>query len=159
MDVSSQIDAFVAAASVPARLMEGLSPADLNAQPVPGKWSLRTLIIHLWDSDAIATHRMKRIIAEDRPLLMAYDEDAFVARLGYEQQDLGLVAELFRLNREHTGQILRSVSAADFARAGVHNQRGLITLADTIGLYVHHVEHHLVFARAKLQALGKPVRV
>lgn len=159
MSWANKIEKFVAGGPILGKLIEGLSPADLNAEPVPGTWSLRTLVIHVWDSDQIATHRMKRIIAEDRPLLISYDENAFAARLGYPVCDLPMVCELFRLNREHTGQILRALDDAAFARTGVHNQRGLVTLGDMVKLYTHHLEHHLTFARAKLKALGQPVRV
>ena len=37
------------------------------AFPVPGKWSVQQLVMHMLDSDLVAGERMKRIIAEPRP--------------------------------------------------------------------------------------------
>jgi hypothetical protein len=38
------------------------------------------------DSDLIATDRIKRMIAEDNPQLIGYDENKFVQSLFYEEQ-------------------------------------------------------------------------
>jgi len=159
MSWQDEVEKFAAGGTVPTKLIEGLSHADLMATPVSGKWSLQTLVSHLLDSDLIATHRMKRVVAEEKPLLLSYDEDAFAAKLGYEHQNIRTVVELFRINREHTAEFLRRLPEAAFARPGVHNQRGLVTLGEFVKLYTHHVEHHMTFAREKLKALGKPVRV
>ena len=157
--IKSNVEQFIADADSLNRLMAGLSKDDLLAHPVPGTWSLQTLIIHVMDSDLIATHRMKRIIAEDAPLLISYDENAFAASLHYESLDAALAAETFRINRLQMGQILTKCDDAAFSRFGIHNQRGKVTLADMVSMYVKHVESHFVFARAKLKALGKPVTI
>lgn len=155
----AHVEKFIAGADSLNRLLVGLSREDLLAHPVPGTWSLQTLIIHVMDSDLIATHRMKRIIAEDVPLLISYDENAFAANLHYEHLDAALAAETFRINRVQMGQILRRCDDAAFARIGVHNQRGKVTLGEMVEMYVRHVDNHFVFARAKLKALGKPITV
>lgn len=158
-DPRAAVERFVAQAEVLNELTKGLGAAELNATPVPGKWSLRTLAIHVMDSDQFCIGRMKRIIAEDCPLLIAYDETAFAARLGYERLDVPTCCELFRLGRVHMGEILRGLRAEDFDRVGVHNQNGKMTLRGLVEGYVGHVEHHMVFAREKLRALGRAVTV
>jgi hypothetical protein len=159
MGHAESVEKFIAQAGVLDALVTGLSPADLDAVPVPGKWSLRTLAIHIMDSDQFAIGRMKRIIAEDNPLLIAYNETAFAARLFYAQQDLGLVCDLYRAGRLHMGEILRRLPDGAFARTGVHNENGKMMLGGIVDGYVRHVEHHLVFAREKLRALGRAVPV
>jgi DinB superfamily len=139
------------------RIIAGLSRDDLIAHPVPGTWSIQQIAIHLLDSDLAASHRMKRIIAEDTPLLIAYDETRFAATLGYHQQSVQAAADLFRLNRLHMGEILLAQPELAFARAGVHNQRGKVTLAEMVQMYVGHVEHHMKFVRQKRDLLGKPM--
>ena len=52
-----------------------LPPADANV----GKWSIQQVVIHCMDSDLIATDRIKRMIAEDNPTLIGYDENKFAA--------------------------------------------------------------------------------
>lgn len=154
-----EVERFAAGAPVLGKLVAGLTKADLHATPVAGKWSLQTLVVHVLDSDLIATHRMKRMVAENLPLLIAYDETAFARSLFYHDLDTGVACELFRLNRLHTAEILRRLPDPAFDRAGVHNERGKITLGDIVKMYGDHLEHHLVFAREKLRAMGKQVVV
>lgn len=151
------IERFVADADVIGRLTRGLSPEELRSFPVAGTWSLQQLCAHLLDSDLIAVHRMKRIIAEDAPLLISYDETAFVAALHYQDLSITTIAELFRLNRLHMAEILEKLPDPAFDRHGIHSQRGRITLRENLEVYVHHVAHHLKFAREKRARLGKPL--
>jgi len=159
MPSTPAIERFITDADAMQRLIEPLSTKELLATPVAGTWSLQALVLHVLDSDLIATHRMKRIIAEEMPLLISYDETAFAKSLFYERLDLKLAADLFALNRRQMGEILRAAPAEAMARWGVHNQRGKVTLGEFVDLYVHHVEHHMKFAREKLVAMGRAVHV
>jgi len=151
------IDRFAAGARVPRTWLQGLTPTDLNATPVPGKWSVQQVVLHVLDSDLIATHRMKRIIAEDVPLLLAYDETRFAASLFYEHMDVALACDLFELNRRQMTDILRRLPDAAFERTGVHNQSGKVTLTHMLQTYIKHLEHHAPFVVEKRKLLGKPL--
>jgi hypothetical protein len=151
------IERYVAGADVPAKALRGLTPQELNAFPVPGTWSVQQVILHLMDSDLIGADRMKRVIAEESPTLLAYDETAFSKRLFYETLDPALACEVFRLNRVLTGAILRKLPDAAFARAGNHTERGRETLELLVKGYADHLDHHMKFIKAKRQALGKPL--
>ena len=86
---SSSRDALIEAylASLPRlrRAVADLSPEQLQARPVPGKWSTLEVVCHLVDSEQAWCHRMKRVIAEERPLLIGYDETRFTAALPYHE--------------------------------------------------------------------------
>jgi uncharacterized damage-inducible protein DinB len=155
--IKEKIERYAAGAPVPGQWIKGLTLDELRAHPVPGTWSIHTLAHHVLDSDLIASHRMKRIIAEDTPLLISYDETAFSKSLGYEKMDVQLACELFRLNRELTAQILRQLPEAAFARCGVHNQSGKVSLAQILDTYIQHLTHHETFLREKRTRLGKPL--
>ena len=156
-EIAARIDQFESQATVLQHWIQGLSPAELTSRPVPGKWTVQELVVHMLDSDIAAGHRMRRIAAEQLPLLIAYDENAFAANLHYHAADLSQVADLFRLNRLFTASWLRTVPAADFARTGVHNHRGTLSLIDMLGLYIRHVTHHQTFLVEKRSVLGKPL--
>src|ERR1051326_7901326 len=115
------IERYAAGASLPAKSIEGLTRADLLATPVPGKWSTQQVIIHLMDSDLVGSERMKRVIAMERPLLMGYDETAFVRSLFYDKLDAAAACEVFAKNRELMTVILRALPESAFARTGVHS--------------------------------------
>jgi hypothetical protein len=151
------IEKYIADATVPAGAIRGLTPQELNAFPVPGTWSIQQVVLHLMDSDLICSDRMKRVIAEESPSLLGYDETAFSKRLYYESLDPALACELFRLNRQMTGAILRKLPDAAFARAGMHSERGRETLEDLVRIYTDHVHHHMKFVKEKRRALGKPI--
>ena len=155
--IATAIDRFAAGAAVPSAWIRGLSAAEIDAFPVPGTWSIRQLVLHVLDSDLIAVHRMKRIIAESNPLLIGYDETAFAKHLGYERMDAGAACECFRLNRDLMTQILRGLPEEAFARSGVHNERGKVTLLELVLMYEGHLTHHLKFLKEKRAKLGKPL--
>ena len=135
----------------------GLSRGDLLAFPIPGTWSIQQIAVHLLESDLIASHRMKRIVAEDRPLLIGYDETKFAQSLFYDDEPLDEVLTLFQLNRTQTARILRKLPDTAFARRGVHNERGLVTLGEMVSDYAQHLDHHLAFVVKKRTLLGKPL--
>lgn len=148
------IAAFAAAPSLLRAALQGLSPAQLDARPADGSWTIRQIAIHLLESDLAATHRMRRIAAEDTPpLLIAYDESALAKNLSYDKDDLALALDLFELNRRFTASWLARVPEKDFTKHGIHNQRGKVTLAEMVALYVEHVDHHLAFIKKKRAAL------
>lgn len=152
-NLHERISTFERQASALASWSQGLSRDQLLATPVPGTWSMQTLLVHMLDSDLVATHRMRRIVAEDLPLLIAYDETAFAARCHYAQTDIAQVCSLFAANRAFTASWLRTLSLTDFTRQGVHNQRGKVSLDDMLNIYTDHVIHHERFALAKRAAL------
>lgn len=143
--------------SGPAKLREacaGLSAELLNRRIGPGEWSILENAVHLLDSDLASTHRKRRIVAEDSPLLVSYDENAFIARLQSGRCDLAEVLDLFELNRRFTARWLRTLPAEAFARTGIHTQRGKVTLLEIVEIYANHVDHHLKFVREKRANLG-----
>jgi len=154
----SLIDRYEAQGHELKHWVDGLTDQELDAFPVPGTWSIRQLVVHMYDSDQIATHRMRRIAAEEKPLLVGYDETAFSRVPAINAGSLEDVAELFALNRRWTADFLRALPDAAFDRVGVHTQRGLVTIGEFVALYTKHVEGHRVFLQAKREKLGKPLR-
>jgi len=133
----------------------GLSTADFLATPVPGTWSIQQIVLHLMDSDLIASDRMKRMIAEENPTIIGYDETAFSQKLFYNRLDPHMAADIFKKNRLLTAVILRNLPDEAFNRTGTHSERGKMLLGDMVSMYVQHLEHHMKFLRHKRQLLGK----
>ena len=153
MDRSS-VERYVKGAGALTPAIAGLGKSELTAHPVPGTWSIQQIVFHVMESDLIATDRMKRIAAMDNPLLIGFDETAFGERLFHEQLDVRLACELFEKNRLLTGEMLRRLPEEAFARTGVHNERGKITLGELVISTADHSEHHLKFIRQKREMLG-----
>ena len=149
------IDQYEAQATLPAKAIDGLSARELNAFPVEGMWIIQQVIIHLLDSDLVAADRMKRVIAEPNPTLLAYDENAFAKHLHYDQLDPALACEIFRLNRLMMTKLLRLLPEDAFEKTGNHTERGKESLAHIVQIYSDHVPHHLKFVDEKRKKLGK----
>lgn len=152
------LDAYAAQSTALRDAIVGLTPDEMRQRPGPGAWSIHELVVHVMDSDLVCVHRMRRIIAEDKPLLLAYDENKFIERLAYHETDVHAAAEAYRTAREVMAPTLRRLPSEAFDRQGVHNERGLVTLREMVDLYVWHVDHHLQFLRDKRVRLGKPLQ-
>jgi len=137
------------------RAVEGLTGDDLLARPGPGLWSIQEVVIHLADSDAISIDRMKRIVTEDNPSLLYADETAYVERLHCDQQDVEDALLLFEVGRRQWARVLCHLPEHDFARTGLHNRRGPLTLGGLVAEYIEHLDHHLQFILAKRAKLNK----
>jgi hypothetical protein len=161
-DRTSLIDAYERGADLPAQALRGLSPDELlrhppeNAGPEVGKWSIHQVIVHLADAEFALADRVKRIIAEDDPVLLAWDENRFAARLAYDKQSAPDAATLIALTRKQLARVLRTLPAEAFDRTGRHSERGAQSAADVLNMAVSHMERHLQFVRAKRKLLGKP---
>jgi uncharacterized damage-inducible protein DinB len=151
------IESYAVGGETLRRAVQGLSREDLIARTGPGDWSIQELVIHLADSDAIAIDRMKRVLTEDNPPLLYADETAYVDRLLPNEQSLEDAITLFDLGRRQWSRVLRRLSDDAFARQGTHNRAGLVSLGGMVQSYAQHLEHHLVFLRAKRDRLGKPL--
>ena len=156
---SELIDAYLDGSKILRQAVAGMSREQLVSRPVPGKWSTLEVVCHLVDSDQAWIHRMKRVIAEDRPLLIGYDESRFARALSYQERDLEEELAIFEQSRRHLARILRTLPASSWSRDGVHNERGLITLEEHLRVEVEHVSHHLKFVAEKRRALGLTSRL
>jgi hypothetical protein len=139
--------------------VRGLTAEDMRCVPAPdanvGKWSIQQVVIHLQDSDLIGADRMRRIIAEDNPTLIGYDETKFANNLFYHEQSVEDAVTLFDLSRSQFARILRKLPDAAFARTGHHNEKGVVTLEKQLKGYIEHLENHLKFIHAKRAKWGK----
>lgn len=126
-----------------ARAIDGLSLSQLRQREEPGKWSINEILQHLADSEVVAAWRMRVVMAEDRPTITGYDQDLWAQRLHYDEEDPHEAVERFRLLRRGMLRLLERATAADFARAGVHAERGEESLGLMLKLYAGHDLLHL----------------
>src|SRR5687768_452033 len=108
----------------------------------------------MMDSDLVGSDRMKRIIAEDHPTLVGYDESRFADRLSYHEQPADEALEVFDRNRRLFAVVLRRLAPEAFGRTGHHTETGRVTLGYMIAHYAEHLDHHLAFIRRKRAMLG-----
>ena len=120
----------------------GAAGPELDFVPAPGKWSVRQILCHLADGEIVAGARFRSILAEDNPLIVGYDQDAWAANLDYSHRKIAHALETFRHMRATTYDLLQAVPEAAFERKANHSERGPITLMDLLQGYVRHAEKH-----------------
>jgi hypothetical protein len=122
--------------------------AALNRAYAPGKWTLREILIHLSDTEAVYLDRARRIIADEKPMLLGFDQDRWAQQLFYKTRDLSLARIQFEAARRSLIELARTVEPKLDASVGIHSEAGPKTLAQIFKTMPDHVEHHLEHARA-----------
>ena len=153
MNYQSLIDEYVAGPKLLRSAVKGMKSSDLDAVPVPGKWSTRQVICHLADFEPVYVDRMKRVIAQEKPTLFGGDPDLFASRLAYAVRQIDEELSLIEACRVHMARILRSVAPADFQRQGIHSESGPITLEKLLSNITGHIPHHVRFIEDKRKLL------
>src|SRR5579883_517216 len=84
----------------------------------------------------------RQIVAEEYPTLIAYDQDAWAARLDYARRKPKQSLETFRRVRAENYELLKDLPPEAFDRAGNHTERGRVTLRELLEGYAGHAESH-----------------
>lgn len=123
--------------------LEGLSVEEMSFKPAPNKWSIHEIVVHLADAELVGVQRMKKVLAEERPLLTGYDQDGWANSLAYPALDWEMHLQLFKGLRESMLPVLARAQDADWERVGMHEEAGPLTLLQLVERYVGHVSQHL----------------
>lgn len=117
--------------------------AEISRPEAPGKWSVLQVLRHLADSEIVWAWRLRLTLAQDRPPLTGYDQDAWADRLGYADADAAESLDEFDTLRRGNLRLLERASPAELARVAVHAERGEESVAHMVRLYAGHDLLHL----------------
>jgi DinB superfamily len=119
-----------------------ITDAEWDAREAPGEWSPKEVVHHLADSEMTSAIRLRRLIVEDRPVIVGYDQDEFARRLYYDRPIEPSLAA-FKAARDTTAQILHRLSPAEWVREGTHNEMaGRYGVEDWLRVYAVHAHDH-----------------
>jgi DinB superfamily len=121
--------------------LEGVTEAELDARPRPDEWTAREVVHHLGDSEMRAAMRLRQLLAEDDPVIQAYDEPEYARRLHYDRP-MEASLELMRASRASTSELLDRMSESDWSRAGMHTESGPYTAETWLEIYSDHAFDH-----------------
>ena len=138
-----------------AESLNAFPPDSLTAHPIPGKWSAAEIVHHLADSETTSALRLRRLLVEDHPLIQGYDQEAFAARLDYNNRDIAPALDAFRSARATTAQLFDLMSEADWQREGTHSESGAYTPEDWLRIYAAHAHNHADQIRRLRAAVAK----
>ncbi|WP_221567776.1 DinB family protein [Alkalihalobacillus sp. TS-13] len=137
------IEAYAEGYDLLQKALEGLTEEEFRYKPAPEKWSIHQIIIHIADSELVSTQRIKKVLAEEEPILFSVDQDAWAVELGYDTLDRDQYLHLFGLLRTSMLPILNSLSPEQVQRVGVYSDAGKFTIKQLLEYRVQHVKGHL----------------
>jgi len=125
-----------------ALVLTGVFGEEEDFVAAPGQWSVRQIIAHLADSELVCAQRIRQIVAEENPTIVAFDQDAWTRNLDYARRKPKQSLESFRRLRAENYELLKGLPETAYARTGNHSQRGSITLRFQVELLAQHAESH-----------------
>ena len=138
-----------------AQALQGFPAGGLTAHPVPGKWSAAEIVHHLADSESTSALRLRKLLAEQHPVIQGYDEARYATVLRYNQREIAPSLDAFRAARATTAQLLPKLSDADWAREGWHSESGRYSVETWLQIYAVHAHNHAAQIRRLKEALAK----
>jgi DinB family protein len=152
IDPARIADLLEAAAATILAELEALGP-EARWRPAPGEWSANECLGHLLEAERRGFNgRIRRILAEDKPVLQGWDQvGVAVARRDHERLPVELLAEFLPL-RADSIDLVRSLRAEDLSRTGMHDRVGELAIGDLLGEWVHHDRNHIRQILAVTQA-------
>ncbi len=125
-----------------AKSLEGFPADRLTAHPISGKWSAAEIVHHLSDSESISSIRLRRLVAEQNPVIQGYDQDHYATALRYNEREIAPSLATFRAVRAATTQLLRMLSEEEWRRPGWHTESGAYDAERWLEIYAAHAHGH-----------------
>ncbi len=105
-------------------------------------WTVVEVVCHLRDYDQIFFERARLMLVEEYPPLPYYDHEWLAGERRYNEQDLRQVYAELQESRCRFAEFFAALTEAQWARAGVHPERGRFTMDDAVmQVGLHDVLH------------------
>lgn len=127
--------AAFAAAVAEAEAARALDRAD------EGGWTARQVVHHLADSELTSAVRLRRLLAEDQPVVAAYDEERFARVLRYDRP-VGASLRAAEAARATCAELLALLTEDEWARTGTHTDDGPYGVERWLRTYADHPYDH-----------------
>ena len=121
--------------------LAGIPDAELDARATDDAWTPREIVHHLADSEMTSAIRLRRLLAEDNPAIVGYDEAEFARRLYYDRP-IQASLDALRAARASTAEILERLTEAEWRRAGTHSESGAYSVETWLAIYAAHAHDH-----------------
>ena len=138
---NTRLERFATGFADVADALDGATEEDLDRRGPAGEWSGREVVHHLADSEAMAYIRLRRLIAEDAPVIAGYDEPEWARRLHYDRP-IETSLEVLQAVRGASQQLLMALTPEEWDRVGRHSESGPYSVDRWLGIYAEHSHEH-----------------
>ncbi len=118
-----------------------ITEEELDRPQEGGEWTARQIAHHLADGEAMSFTRLRRLVADDVPVIQGYNEPTFAKRLHYErpiESSLAVVAAV----RASSLDLMSAMTPEDWAKTGTHSEHGAYSVDFWLEIYAGHVHEH-----------------
>lgn len=105
-------------------------------------WTPRQVVHHVADSELTSAVRLRRLLAEEKPVIAGYDEELFARRLHYANRPIESSLIAIRGARTSSADLLAAIDEAEWGREGTHSESGRYTVEDWLRIYAAHCHDH-----------------
>ncbi|MGH9323628.1 MAG: DinB family protein [Vicinamibacteria bacterium] len=127
-----------------ADLIELAPPEKLVWKPAPDRWSICEVLNHLTDVEKLSLGlRAKRILDEEMPLFVDYDQKKRYRDGAYANDDGERALQRFRETRKTSLSWLERIQPSDWTRRGTHHVVGEVELSQILSLWAFHDLGHI----------------
>ena len=131
------------APDVLARLLADTSdPTVYDRRPDPDRFTLREMVAHLADWEAVFLKRLTQTRDEESATLQGLDEGQVAIDHDYAHADLSECLARYKAGRPKIIALLRGLSPEQWDRVGRHTEIGPISLEEQIVLMAAHDGYH-----------------
>ena len=124
-------------------LVTTLSESQLDTPYRPEGWTVRQLVHHISDSHHNSYTRFKWALTEDEPVIKPYDEKGWAQLHDSKTAPIKMSLDHLRIVHAKLVFLLRGLEAEKLERKFIHpDGDAVVSLAQTIGHYAWHGEHH-----------------
>lgn len=136
--------------------VSGLPDKVMRYKPAPDKWCILEILGHLTDIEIVYAHRLRQMLADNKPQIAPMDQDLWARNLGYMDVPAPELIALYGLNRHHNLRLLRRMKPADLEKSAYHPEiKRDVTVAEIVEQMAGHGLNHLEqIERLKKQAVA-----
>jgi hypothetical protein len=138
-------DALSVLRSTPSRIkqaVKGIPKKRLYTRPAPNKWSVAEIVAHLAETEIVLGWRYRSVVEKSGVTLQPFEQDDWAKNSHYADSDIAEMLALFASVRKANIVFLQGLSAQQWKRFGMHQERGKETIAHIVNLEAGHDINH-----------------
>ena len=145
------LDIMAATPRQVAALIKGATKKKLGARPQPDKWSVTEILAHLADVELVQGYRIRQILGSNGVPIQGFDQEVWAQYSDYAQHDPALSLQAYKVLRERTLRLLKSLPRGMWDNYGMHSERGKETVTRVTEMMAGHDINHLRQIRRNLK--------
>lgn len=136
--------------------LTGLREPDLDLTCSPGGWTIRQIVHHLADLEAVTLGQMKMALAEPGRVYLgnSFSPDTWAASLDYAGRPIGSSVQLFRAIREHIAHLVLHLPHA-WERSSRNSDGRKSPVVLTLSMLSSHALEHIEEIREARRVHGR----